>query len=209
MYRPTQTAARIHAAAGDRKSLAMPITKSFCRITVPRLPISSSTTPFQASRPASVTTNDGTPTFVMISPWNVPIARPAPSTITNTMNVGSSLPSGVSRIAVSTPPTPDTKPIERSISPSSSANVTPIAITAYGAVCSSRLTKLPAVRKRSFWVWKTMQMISRPTTIGSEPSSPDLTSVHQRRAYWPMVSCGVLGSGARRCDDGAHATASC
>ena len=108
----------------------MPITVSFCRITVPRLPISSRTTPFQASRPASVTTNDGTPTLVMISPWKVPIARPAPSTITNTMNVGSSLPSGVSRIAVSTPPTPETKPIERSISPSRSANVTPIAMTA-------------------------------------------------------------------------------
>ena len=68
---------------------------------------------------------------------------------------------------------------------------------------------MPAVRKRSFWVWKTMQMISSPTTIGSEPSSPDLTSVHQRRAYAPRVSCGALGIGRGRCGDGAHATASC
>ncbi len=97
---------------------------------MPLLPISSSTTPFQASRPASVTTNDGTPTLVMIRPCSVPIARPARSTIASTTKVGSSLPSGVSRIAVSTPPTPDTKPIDRSISPSSSANVTPMAITA-------------------------------------------------------------------------------
>ena len=132
------------------KSFASPITKSFWRITVPLLPISSSTTPFQASRPASVTTNDGTPTLVMIRPCIVPIARPAPSAIAIATNVGSSLPSGVSSSATSTPPTPDTKPIERSISPSSSANVTPIAITAYGAVWTIRLTKLPAVRKRSF-----------------------------------------------------------
>ena len=110
--------------------MASPITVSFCRITVPRLPISSSTTPFQASRPASVTTNDGTPILVMIRPCSVPIARPAPSTIANTTATGSSLPSGVSRIAVITPPTPETKPIERSISPSSSTNVTPMAITA-------------------------------------------------------------------------------
>ena len=59
------------------KSFARPMTKSFWRITVPRLPISSSTTPFQASRPASVTTNDGTPILVMIRPCSVPIPRPA------------------------------------------------------------------------------------------------------------------------------------
>ena len=121
---------RIHASPVFRKLLASPMTKSFCRITVPLEPISSSTTPFHASRPASVTTNDGTPTFVMISPWNVPIPRPTRITIRSTTEVGGTLPSGVSRIAVSTPPTPETKPIERSISPSSSANVTPMAITA-------------------------------------------------------------------------------
>ncbi len=81
-----------------------------------------------------------------------------------------------------TPPTPDTKPIDRSISPSSSTNMTPMAITAYGAVWTIRLTKFPAVRNRSFWDWKTIAMMIRPTTIGSEPSSPDRTSVHQRRA---------------------------
>jgi hypothetical protein len=44
------------------------------------------------------------------------------------------------------------------------------------------LTKLPAVRKRSFWLWKMTAMTIRPTTIGSEPRSPDLTPVHQLRA---------------------------
>ncbi len=60
--------------------------------------------------------------------------------------------------------------------------MTPIAITAYGAVCTIRLTKFPEVRKRSFWDWKMIAMMIRPTTIGSEPSSPLLTSVHQRFA---------------------------
>ena len=45
-----------------------------------------------------------------------------------------------------------------------------------------RLTKLPAVRKRSFCDWKTIAMTIRPTMIGSEPRSPDWTSSHQRRA---------------------------
>ena len=191
------------------KSFASPITKSFWRITVPRLPISSSTTPFQASRPASVTTNDGTPTLVMIRPCSTPIPSPAASAIKIATAVGSSLPSGVSSSATSTPPTPETKPIERSISPSSSANVTPIAITAYGAVCTIRLTKFDAVRKRSFWIWKTIAITTRPTMIGSEPRSPDLTSVEPAAR---VRADGLARRRARRrggLGDGAHVSASC
>ena len=82
-----------------------------------------------------------------------------------------------------------------------------MAMTAYGAVCTIRLTKLPAVRKRSFCVWKTIAMMIRPTTIGSEPSSPDLTSVHQRRAYaLDGVARGSLGREGRLHD--GHASAS-
>ena len=100
---------------------------------MPLLPMSSSTTPFQASRPASVTTNDGTPTFVMISAVQQADAEAARAARCRSRRAaGSSLPSGSSSSAVSTPPTPDTKPIDRSISPSSSTKVTPMAITAYG-----------------------------------------------------------------------------
>ena len=81
-------------------------------------------------------------------------------------------------------------------------------MTAYGAVWTIRLTKLPAVRKRSFCVWKTIAMTIRPTMIGSEPSSPALTSVHQRRAYAPTVSLAGADDSTRRFGDGAHATAS-
>ena len=50
-----------------------PMTKSSCITRVPLLPINSSTTPFQPSSPASVTTKDGIPIFVMIKPCSRPI----------------------------------------------------------------------------------------------------------------------------------------
>ena len=68
--------------------------KSSWMMTVPREPISSSTTPFQASRPASVTTNDGTPTLAMIGPWRIPIAMPDESADDRRRGVANSLPSG-------------------------------------------------------------------------------------------------------------------
>ena len=58
----------------------------------------------------------------------------------------------------------------------------PIATSANGAPWTMRLTKLPAVRKRSFWTWKTMAMMNRPTMIGRLPSSPPRTFSTQRRA---------------------------
>src|SRR3954452_1739122 len=71
------TTARIHAVADGRKSLAKPMKKVFWMMTVPLSPMSSSTAPFQASRPASVTTKDGTPSFVMITPCSRPMPMPA------------------------------------------------------------------------------------------------------------------------------------
>ena len=58
----------------------------------------------------------------------------------------------------------------------------PIPIVVIAAACTIRLTKLPAVRKLSFWLWKTIAMMISPTMIGSDPRSPALTPAHQRRA---------------------------
>jgi len=58
----------------------------------------------------------------------------------------------------------------------------PMAIVVIAAAWTIRLTKFPAVRKFEFCVWKTTAMRIRPMTIGSEPRSPALTPVHQRRA---------------------------
>jgi hypothetical protein len=64
------------------------------------------------------------------------------------------LPSGSSSSAAITPPTPDTKPTERSISPSSSTNTIPMPMIATGAICTIRLTMFPEVRNFEFCDWK-------------------------------------------------------
>ena len=46
------------------------------------------TTPCQISKPARVTTNDGTPISAMIDPWNAPIAVPAASAARMAMIAG-------------------------------------------------------------------------------------------------------------------------
>ena len=76
---------------------------------------------------------------------------------------------------MTTPPTALTKPIERSISPSSRTKTTPMAMVAIPAIWTIRLTKLTGVRK--FWLrlWKMSAINSRPTMIGSDPMSPPRT----------------------------------
>ena len=55
-----------------------------------------------------MTTNDGIPILVMISPWKVPIAMPEPSASATAIGVDTSLPSGISSTAAITPATPET-----------------------------------------------------------------------------------------------------
>ena len=104
----TATSHRIQEVDSGRKSLARPIRKSSWSTTVPRSPIKSNTTPFQVINPASVTTNDGMPIFVMIRPWKVPIAIPDRRARPTAIQVATSLPSGISRMAAMTPATPET-----------------------------------------------------------------------------------------------------
>ena len=67
---------------------------------------------------------------------------------------------------------PLTEPTDRSISPSSSTSTMPMAMVPTAALCRVRLTRLRAERKSLFRLWKTAQMMIRPTTTGSEPRSP-------------------------------------
>ena len=121
---------------------------------VPELPMIVSTTPFQASRPAKVTTKLGTPIFANQKPCSKPMAAPAPSAAASATAVDVWLPSGTKSVAAITPPMPLTKPIDRSISPSSRTNTTPMPMTMTADACAMRLTKLPAVRKCEFRDWK-------------------------------------------------------
>ena len=104
----TTTTARIQPTVSLRKSLAKPITTSSSIRTVPTLEtlvVRMRTTPDQMSSPASVTTNDGTPAFVITKLWAKPIAvvqrRPAPTAAHH----GQPGLSGRSSSVMTTPPT--------------------------------------------------------------------------------------------------------
>ena len=90
--------------------------------------------------------------------------------------------------AVMIPPMPLTKPIDRSISPSSSANTSPIANNMYTAPWINRLTRFPAVRKLELSDWKRIEMRIRPATTGSTPLSPDRMRTYTSCRYSRSVS---------------------
>ena len=84
-------------------SLAIPLMRLFWITIVPELPMICKSTPFQPSRPASVTTNDGTPTRATKKPCNSPIAIPVPSARASATDVGTFLPGSSSSAAITAP----------------------------------------------------------------------------------------------------------
>ncbi len=73
---------------------------------------------------------------------------------------------------------PAVKPADRSISPSSRTNTSPIARTMIAADWFSRLAKLKIEKKVSGFISvKKPNRTIRPRTAGSEPTSPPLTRV--------------------------------
>jgi hypothetical protein len=49
---------------------------------------------------------------------------------------------------------------------------TPIDMVATAACCSRRLVRLPALRNRSFWNWKNVQITATMSRTSSGPASP-------------------------------------
>jgi hypothetical protein len=177
-----------------RKSLAMPTTVGSWILTVPAveyLVMRMRTTPDQVSRPASVTTNDGTPAFVMTSAWRSPMSVVTASAKAMASHQGHPGASGRSRRVMATPPTALTKATDKSISPIRRTNTMPMAIVATGAIWSSRFVKLRSTKNVLSRVPKTIAMTTRPTTIGSDPRSPARTLSHRRRRYPDTVSGGA------------------
>ena len=115
--------------------------------TDPPFPRIFSITPCQKSSPASVTTNDGRPTRVTSEPCSAPIAAQTKRATRIAAHHGQSSPEGLSSSASTTPLSPATYPIDRSISPSRSAYTSPIARTLKTAAWTGRLTRFPAVRE--------------------------------------------------------------
>ena len=71
-------AAMIQPAVSEKKYWETLLTVSSWITSTP-CGIDFRTTPCQISKPASVTTNDGTPMSATIEPWNAPMAVPATS----------------------------------------------------------------------------------------------------------------------------------
>jgi hypothetical protein len=167
-----------------RKSFAIPTTVSSWILIVPTdevWVVRIRTTPDQISSPASVTTKEGTPAFVITRACTKPIAVVHRSAARMAAHQGQPGSSGRSRSVITTPPTALTKATDRSISPIRSTNTTPIAIVAIAVICSSRFVKLRSVRNVSSSRPKISTITPSPTMIGSEPSSPARIPCHQRR----------------------------
>ncbi len=140
------------------------------RLTVPLAPSTWSIRPFQPRLPARVTTKAGTPTLAKNTPWIRPTTAPptrAESRATHWLTPWVTF--STAKIAAHRPLT---EPTERSISPSSSTNTTPIAIMPVPTICCDRLERFWADRKELFRLPKTAQITISASTTGSEPSSP-------------------------------------
>ncbi len=145
------------------------IFSSLTEMLVPPL-MSSSTTPWKARKPASVTTKDGIPIFATSSPIRVPITAPVTSAATMDRYHGQLC--SVSRTARTAAHTPLAYPADRSISPSSRTNTSPIAMAITAAPWASRLAKLTADRNAGRAIANPVHSTIRPSTAGSAPMSP-------------------------------------
>ncbi len=158
------------------------------RLIEPVLPSTASCAPCHASRPASVTTNDGIPKKVTMNPLKRPISVPtrSPATIAS----AGSRPSFTLTTAITDAASPLTAPTERSISPSSNTSTTPIEIVATAAICRVRFERLTALRKRSLAIWKIVQITAIPISTRREPSSPR----PRRRSASPIDMRGAVSA---------------
>ena len=123
---PATASITIQLAASVRLPLAMSLMTVTLMGRAPPLPRISSITPCRPSRPARVTTNEGRPSLVMIVPCTAPMAAQVSKPTMMAAHHGHAHDSFTSS-AMTTPPTPLTNPMERSISPRSRAKTSPMA----------------------------------------------------------------------------------
>jgi hypothetical protein len=190
------TSITTHQRASSGLPLAMSLMMSFWIRIDPPLPRILSITPCQKSRPARVTTNDGSPIRVISVPWRTPISAHTTSAAAIAPHHGHPT-FGFTSSARITAPRPATNPIDRSISPSSSAKISPIASRLKTADCTSRLTRFPAVRNLSFKTWNRIETRSSPATTGRIPISPPLMRAREVRRYsLPVFATSAGGMAA-------------
>ena len=140
-----------------------------------------------------MTTNDGTPKRVTKKPLSRPIAAPVarPAQIAGT----GPQPCLTLSTAMTAAARPLTAPTDRSISPSSRISTMPIEIVPTAAICSTRFVRLNDVRKRSFWVWKMIQISARTNATRSEPSCARRSASVARGVSGASGAAGDAGAG--------------
>ncbi len=155
--------------------------------------------------PASVTTNEGSLSLVMMMPSNPAKAALNASPVTTASHRGRFEESIQSVI---TAPRAALYPTDRSISPSSSTKTSAMPNVTMNAAWVMRLTRLPADRNSELRTWKYTTITIRPMTTGSAPLSPPRTRRHQICAYSPSelairsglaVAARAAASGAAAC----------
>ena len=139
----------------------------------PPLPTTTNCKPWNAKKAASVTTNEGIPTFATKSPIRKPISIPIEIAITAA--IGQATPYSDIVIAKNAADNPAVTPADKSISPKSKTKVNPIASVVTVAVWVNKLAKLIGFKKIGFATAKIVARITKPSKAGKDPVSPHFT----------------------------------
>ena len=172
--------------AGSKKVLVRSVMMLGGRLIDPVSPSTHSNAPCQASKPARVTTKDGTPNWVTMKPLKAPIAQPIRSAAM--IPRSGDQPCWTESTAMTAAARPLTAPTERSISPRSRTSTTPIEIVAIAAICRVRFERLTALRKRSLAIWKIVQISAIPRITRTEARSPRASAAKARRTEKPSTA---------------------
>ena len=192
-------------ATGVRQPLARSLMTLSEMGRVPPEPRIQMTSPLQASSPARVTTNEGSRSRATRVPCSAPIAVVTSRAVMTAAHHGQSR-DPMSSSAVITPPITETKPIDRSMSPSSSANTSLIPSSMKTAPWISRSVRFTGDRKCAFSDWKITPITIRPVITEMAPLSPGASQAAARRGT--VMSARAIAVSSRSRPGGRRPAAS-
>ena len=154
--------------------------------------------PARPSRPASVTTNDGRPIRVMIVPWSSADRRAGEQRRRRSPPTTASRRAGFDELGHDRRRRGRRRSRSTGRSRRAAATKTsPIASSMKTAAWTSRLTRLPAVRKFELRDWKRIEIRISPATTGRTPLSPALILASDGAEVVADGLGGELGRNAR------------
>ena len=202
----TMAAISSQLAVGVRQPLARSLMTLSEMGSVPPEPRIQITSPLQASRPARVTTNEGSWSRAIRVPCSAPIAVVTSRAAMTAAHQGQSR-DPMSSSAVITPPITETKPIDRSMSPSSSANTSLIPSSMKTAPWTSRSVRFTGDRKCPFSDWKMTPITIRPVITEMAPLSPGASQAAAARRGM-VISARAIAVSSRSRPGGRRPAAS-